>query len=79
LPTLQPIGTIRTFRALSGGVFYYKLSRLAVLKDFRKHHFGRELVGALHKWVTIDSLSRGEHSAKVICHSQIPVKAFYAK
>jgi GNAT superfamily N-acetyltransferase len=79
LPTLQPIGTIRASRASSGGVPYYKLSRLAVLKDYRKHHFGRELVLALHKWVTTDSLSRGEHSAKVTCNSQIPVKAFYAK
>jgi len=79
LPTLQPIGTIRASRASSGGTPYYKLSRLAVLKDFREHHFGRELVLALHKSVTTDSLSRGEHSAKVICHSQISVKAFYAK
>ncbi len=79
LPSLQPIGTVRASRASSGGAPYYKLSRLAVLKDFRKHHFGRELLLALHKWVATDALSRGEHSAKVICHSQIPVKAFYAK
>jgi hypothetical protein len=79
LPTLQPIGTVRASRASYGGVPHYKLSRLAVLKDFREHHFGRELVLALHKWVTADSLSRGEHTAKVFCHSQIPVKAFYAK
>jgi hypothetical protein len=55
------------------------LSRLSVLKDFRNLHFGRELVLALHKWVATDALSRGEHSVKVVCHSQIPVKAFYAK
>jgi len=79
LPSLQPIGTIRASRASCGGVPYYKLSRLAVLKDFRTHHFGRELVLALHKWAATDALSRGEHSAKVVCHSQIPVRAFYAK
>lgn len=79
LPSLQPIGTVRACRACSGGVPYYKLSRLAVLKAYRKHHLGRELVLALHEWVTTDYQSRGEQSAKVVCHSQIPVKAFYAK
>jgi len=79
LPSLQPIGTVRASRASYGGAPYYKLSRLAVLKYFRKYNFGRELVLALHRWVATDALSRGEHSAKVICHSQIPVKAFYAK
>ena len=79
LPSLQPIGTIRASRASSGGAPYYKLSRLAVLKHFREHHFGSELVLALHKWVTTDAQSRGEYSATVICHSLIPVKAFYAK
>ncbi|KAN0126726.1 Acyl-CoA N-acyltransferase [Russula decolorans] len=79
LPSLQPIGTVRASRASCGGAPHYKLSRLAVLNDFRKHKFGRELVLALHRWVATDALSRGEHSAKVICHSQLPVKAFYAK
>ena len=79
LPSLQPIGTVRASRASCGGAPYYKLSRLAVLKDFRKHSLGRELVLALHKWAATDAQSHGEHSAKVICHSQISVKAFYAK
>jgi predicted GNAT family N-acyltransferase len=79
LPSLQPIGAVRVSRASSGGAPYYKLSRLAVLKHFREHHFGSELMLALHKWVTTDAQSRGEHSATVICNSQIPVKAFYAK
>ena len=48
LPSLQPIGTVRASRASCGGAPYYKLSRLAVLKDFRKHSLGRELVLALH-------------------------------
>jgi predicted GNAT family N-acyltransferase len=79
LPSLQPIGTVRACRTSSDGVPHYKLGRLAVLNAFRKHHFGRELVVALHEWVTTDYQSRGEQSAKVVCHSQILVKAFYAK
>ncbi|KAI0303961.1 acyl-CoA N-acyltransferase [Russula brevipes] len=76
LPSLQPIGTIRASR---GGGPCYKLSRLAVHQHHRNHHLGRELVLALHKWVVTDSQSRGGQSAKVVCHSQIAVKAFYAK
>jgi predicted GNAT family N-acyltransferase len=79
LPSLTPIGTVRASRASSDGVPYYKLGRLAVLTAFRKHNFGRELVLALHDWVTTDSQSRGERYAKVVCHSQISVKAFYAR
>ncbi|KAH9965807.1 acyl-CoA N-acyltransferase [Russula dissimulans] len=79
LPSLQPIGTVRAIRPSSQGVPYYKLGRLAVLKEHRQHHFGRELVFALHNWVLVDSQSRGEHLAKVVCHSQLAVKAFYAK
>ncbi|KAI9513270.1 acyl-CoA N-acyltransferase [Russula earlei] len=79
LPSLQPIGTVRAVRASSRGVPCYKLGRLAVLKDFRNYHFGRELVFALHEWIITDSRSRGERLAKVVCHSQIPVKAFYAR
>jgi predicted GNAT family N-acyltransferase len=77
----QPIGigTIRVSRASLHGVPYYKLSRLAVLNQYRKHHFGRELVLALHEWVVADALGRGELSATVVCHSQISVQAFYAK
>jgi predicted N-acetyltransferase YhbS len=81
VPSLQPIGTVRASRVSGGGGggSFYKLSRLAVLKQFRGHHFGSELMSALHKWVTTDAQSRGEHSATVICNSQIPAKAFYAK
>jgi len=77
LPSLRPIGTIRASR--TSNTDYYKLSRLAVHKDYRKHHFGRELVFALHDWVATDALSCGETSAKVVCHSQIPALAFYVK
>ena len=75
LPSLRPIGTIRASRASN----YYKLSRLAVLKDYRQLHFGRELVLALHRWVATDALSCGETTAKVVSHSQIPVLPFYVK
>ncbi|KAH9060954.1 acyl-CoA N-acyltransferase [Lactarius vividus] len=77
LPSLRPIGTIRASR--TSNTDYYKLSRLAVLNDYRKLHLGRELVFALHDWVATDALSRGETSAKVVSHSQIPAIAFYAK
>jgi len=81
LPSLQPIGTIRASRTSTAvpGADYYKLSRLAVLKDYRQHHLGRELVFALHSWVATNALSRGETSAKVVSHSQLPAIAFYAK
>ena len=79
LPSLQPIGTVRAVRASSRDVPYYKLGRLAVLKECRQRHFGRELVLALHNWILIDSQSHGEHLAKVVCHSQLAVRAFYAK
>ncbi|KAI9467141.1 acyl-CoA N-acyltransferase [Lactarius psammicola] len=77
LPSLRPIGTIRASRTSTTN--YYKLSRLAVHKDYRQLHFGRELVLALHNWVATDALSLGETSAKVVCHSQIPAMAFYVK
>lgn len=76
LPSLRPIGAIRASRTSAN---YYKLSRLAVHKDYRKHHFGRELVLALHNYVATDALSRGETSAKVVAHSQISAIAFYVK
>jgi len=77
LPTLEPIGTIRCVK----GKDQYKLSRLAVLKDYRKFRLGRELVLALHDFVSGDAkASGGEQSfARVVSHSQIPVKGFYAK
>ncbi|TDL29834.1 acyl-CoA N-acyltransferase [Rickenella mellea] len=82
-PSLEPIGTIRGHKP--PGKSYYKLSRLAVLKDYRQHRFGCALVLALHDWVTRDArrasaeLGLNGASVEVVCHSQIPVKAFYAK
>lgn len=76
-PSLRPIGTIRA----SKGSSYYKLSRLAVLRDYRKYRLGRELVLALHEWVKQDAARAGITSGavKIRCHSQIYIKGFYAK
>jgi len=76
-PSQKPIGVIRGTRLSEA---YYKLSRLAVLKDYRQFKFGRELVEALHDWVKLDALEKSTaNAAKVVCHSQLPVKGFYAK
>ncbi|KAH9948414.1 acyl-CoA N-acyltransferase [Amylocystis lapponica] len=76
LPSLTPVGTIRCTKAKD----YYKLSRLAVLKDYRKFRFGQELVLALHNFVRSEAQQAEEHDyVKIIAHSQIPVKGFYNK
>ncbi|TFK43765.1 acyl-CoA N-acyltransferase [Crucibulum laeve] len=77
-PSLTPIGTIRAYKM--PGARYYKLSRLAVLKDYRRYRFGRELVLTLHDWVRQQALQAGDAGpVKIVCHSQIPVKGFYAR
>ena len=78
MPSLQPIGTIRCTKIQD----YYKLSRLAVLKDYRQFRFGRALVLSLHDFVKADAKSSGSRvsdTVKVVLHSQIPVKGFYGK
>ncbi|OSD04625.1 acyl-CoA N-acyltransferase [Trametes coccinea BRFM310] len=79
LPDRTPVGTIRCTRLKH----YYKLSRLAVLKEYRKYRFGAALVQSLHDHVKADARASGlagsDAAAKVIAHSQIPVKGFYAK
>ncbi|KAI0920909.1 hypothetical protein AcW2_006039 [Taiwanofungus camphoratus] len=76
IPSLTPVGTIRCTKHKD----YWKLSRLAVLKDYRQFRYGRELVLALHDFVKkCATQAGGRDMAKVIAHSQIPVKAFYAK
>lgn len=78
LPSLIPIGTIRAYRAEGEG--YYKLSRLAVIRPYRQYRFGRDLVLALHRWVRDNARRMGAlQPARVVCHSQLPVKGFYAK
>jgi len=78
-PSLTPIGTIRGY--LSSDKTYYKLSRLVVLKEYRRFEFGRELVLALHDWALTDGRGSGtdQEYVQVVCHSQIPVKGFYSK
>ncbi|KZT71446.1 acyl-CoA N-acyltransferase [Daedalea quercina L-15889] len=75
-PSLKPVGTIRCTKHEG----YYKLSRLAVLKDHRRYRFGRALVLALHNHVQLDAKRSEQYDTVTIkCHSQIPVKGFYAK
>lgn len=79
-PSLAPIGTIRCVRSPHGD--YYKLSRLAVLPEYRRYRFGRALVEALHAWVKAHALESNNSDAgfvNIVCHSQIPVQGFYAK
>ena len=78
VPSLKPIGTIRCVKMKD----YYKLTRLAVLKDYRKYRFGRALVQSLHDYVKADARASGlagSGSVNVVAHSQIPVKEFYGK
>ncbi|KAF8639876.1 hypothetical protein AX17_001130 [Amanita inopinata Kibby_2008] len=78
IPSLVPVGTIRAYKV--PGAQYYKLSRLAVLKEYRRFNFGRELVQALHDWVRGAGIEPGQvGSAQIVTHSQIPVKGFYAR
>ncbi|KAL1708556.1 acyl-CoA N-acyltransferase [Schizophyllum commune] len=78
-PSLEPIGTIRAIRP--PGTTYYKLTRLAVLKDYRQYRFGRALVHALHDWVRrhVAAAQPDAATAEIVCHSQLYVKGFYAK
>ncbi|KAF5364331.1 hypothetical protein D9756_000180 [Leucocoprinus leucothites] len=48
-PSLVPIGTIRGY-LVPGTTDTYKLTRLAILKEYRQYGFGRKLVDALHDW-----------------------------
>ena len=62
---------------------YYNLSRLAVLKEYRQYRFGRALVEALHQWAISDvgaiANADANDAVRIVTHSQIPVKGFYAK
>ncbi|PPQ78215.1 hypothetical protein CVT25_015534 [Psilocybe cyanescens] len=78
-PSLTPVGTIRAVNFPEKK--YYKLTRLVVLKDYRKYHFGRALVLKMHDWVREDALQTGTATGfvQIVSGSQIPVKDFYAK
>ncbi|EIW61666.1 acyl-CoA N-acyltransferase [Trametes versicolor FP-101664 SS1] len=82
VPSLKPVGTIRCVKLKD----YYKLTRLAVLKDYRQYRFGRALVESLHAFVRAEArvsasaATLGEPGVvKVAAHSQIPVKGFYGR
>ncbi|KAI0082371.1 acyl-CoA N-acyltransferase [Panus rudis PR-1116 ss-1] len=71
----KPVGTIRLVRKDG----YYKLTRLVVLKDYRQYRYGKALVLALHRYVREEAKKNGRTVARVVAHSQLPVKGFYAK
>ncbi|KIY49485.1 acyl-CoA N-acyltransferase [Fistulina hepatica ATCC 64428] len=71
------VGTIRAVR-LSHSVF--KLTRLAILKDYRKCGFGSILVNALHDFAKQQAnCGPDEPPLRIVCHSQIHAKPFYTK
>ncbi|KAF8525297.1 acyl-CoA N-acyltransferase [Gautieria morchelliformis] len=73
-----PIGTVRMHKP--PGAAYYKLTRLAVLKEYRKHHLGAALVKRLHAFAIDDHVKSGRTGpVQVIAHSQIPAVSFYAR
>lgn len=55
-PSLTPVGTVRAFKM--PGKDYYKLTRLAVLHDYRRHRLGYALVQRMHDWVRQDHYDR---------------------
>lgn len=86
-PSLLPIGTIRGY-LIPNTTDTYQLTRLALLKDYRKYGFGRHLVEAFHDWVKSDASSTTgsviihppqPRQIKINCHSQIYAKGFYSK
>ncbi|KAH6915098.1 acyl-CoA N-acyltransferase [Coprinopsis sp. MPI-PUGE-AT-0042] len=77
-PSLAPVGTIRLVQP--PGKDYWKLSRLAVLKEYRRYRFGRELVQYLHTHLKQHALQIGRvGTVEIVCHSQMPVQGFYQK
>ncbi|KAJ7129358.1 acyl-CoA N-acyltransferase [Mycena epipterygia] len=77
--TTKSVGTIRgTTPDVYPLINRYKLSRLAVDKDYRKYRFGYLLVENLHRWIQDDAKATNR-PAEIECHSQLPVVGFYAK
>lgn len=76
VPSLKPVGTVRPIRTPS----YYKLGRLAVLRDYRQFSFGKALVLGFHDWARVDAIKNGcSGEVKIRAHSQLLAKGFYAK
>jgi len=65
--TQKPVGTIRWTPSVS------KLSRLAVVKDYRGHGFAKKLVEAIHQH------ARKQGAKYMSLHSQMQVVPFYEK
>ncbi|KAK7062009.1 glucosamine 6-phosphate N-acetyltransferase [Favolaschia claudopus] len=77
--TKKYVGTIRgTTPEIYPAINRYKLSRLAIDKDYRNFKFGRLLVDRLHEWVKADAKAMNRPPV-IECHSQIPAMGFYAK
>ncbi|KAF7332313.1 Glucosamine 6-phosphate N-acetyltransferase [Mycena kentingensis (nom. inval.)] len=77
--TVKGVGTIRgTSPDAYPGKTCYKLSRLAVLADYREHKLGRRLVESLHEWIVEDAIATNR-PAVIEAHSQLPVIGFYKK
>lgn len=62
IPSLKPIGTIRGYQ-VPGTTDTYKLTRLALLKEYRQYGLGRKLVEALHDWIKAHATGSSAPSA----------------
>lgn len=76
VPSLKPIGSVRVVHLTPAEK---KIGRLCVLGPFRGFKFGKDLMLAAHEHILAGLKSTGLPSASVKLHSQIYVKAFYAK
>ncbi|KAJ7774119.1 hypothetical protein B0H14DRAFT_3164667 [Mycena olivaceomarginata] len=66
--TTKSVGTIRgTTPGVYPAINRYKLSRLAIDKEYRKHKFGGLLVENLHRWIQEDAKTTNR-PAEVECH-----------
>ncbi|KAJ7175338.1 acyl-CoA N-acyltransferase, partial [Mycena filopes] len=76
--TVKSVGTVRgTAPDAYPSGRRYKLSRLAIDKEYRKHRFGRRLVESLHEWVLEDAKA-ASRPAEVECNSHIFTMGFYS-
>lgn len=67
----EPVGTGRTFPVEPGRDYY--MGRICVLKEYRKHHLGSEIVGALEEYAAQNGAEWMHLSAQ--CHAM----GFYEK
>jgi len=57
----------------------YRLGRLVVLPEFRKHGFGSDLVLAIHRYVSEQAARDGLDFADIVLWAQSKVTPFYAR